>query len=153
MINEECLARPTWEMAHLQTQVRRGGLPGISLWMAGSFQGLGLPRSSGKGWVLATECFRRCWREVSLLVIFSWDIQGGGALSHGIKRSISCSSSPFILLRAFTHMHGHQISMCTEIGLYLKQKDYRASRSQICSTLACLDLVQKPIWSFTISRS
>lgn len=23
MINEECLARPTWEMAHLQTQVRR----------------------------------------------------------------------------------------------------------------------------------
>lgn len=82
---------------------------------------------------------------MSLSVIFSWDIQGGGTLSHGIKRSISCSSSPFILLLAFTHMHGYQISMDTEIGLCLKQKDYRASRSQICSTLAYLDLVHKPI--------
>ena len=145
MINEECLARPTWEMAHLQTQVRRGGLPGISLWMAGSFQGSGLPRSSGKVLGLSHRMFQEVLERSVILGIFSWDIQGGGTLSRGIKKSISCSSSPFILLQAFTHMHGHQINMYTEIGLCLKQQDYQASRSQICSTLACLDLVHEPI--------
>lgn len=72
MINEERLARPTWEMAHLQTQVRRGGLQGISLRAAGSSRWLELSRSGGKVLGMSRIVFQEALeRSVTLAGFFS----------------------------------------------------------------------------------
>ena len=70
MINEECLARPTWEMAHLQTQVRRGGIQGISLRAAGSFSQAWGCLAAGKVLRISHRMFQEALKSVTLAVLF-----------------------------------------------------------------------------------
>lgn len=96
MINEECLARPTWEMAHLQTQVRRGAYKAPACERPAAPRGSSSLAPVARCWLLAASCFGRRWREVSLLPGFFPEMFMGEVLSGLVLKEKKKNKNKFL---------------------------------------------------------